>query len=270
MMPVKKIGIGAILFLLLLLGVGFYFSKSLKPKPTPTLSPASPTVVALDPKNLLEELKVYLDLKPENTRNIEDFQLLWEKNDGQITQVNGFLLVAGAFDFDKEKRVSLKTNLESSKTYSTLSLTFFNQKQFQQNSTNTKTDLDPTGTAMSETNAFEKGDTKCSVKRYVIEVDPFFQVTCGIYDPQFDLFYQEMHVVGNPAADPDCGYIVGKHEGDFVTGSSGCGGGGAGWIAKKINGQWQKIWEGQAGITCALAEKYQVPSSIAGECNPNQ
>lgn len=266
----KRPGVVVIFFLLLLLGVGFYFSKSLKPKLTSTPSPTSLVAGGLDPKTLLEELKAYLNLKPENTRNIEEFQLLWKKNDGQITQVNGFLLVAGAFDFDKEKGVSLETKLESGKTYSTSSQTFFNQKQFQQNSTNTKTDLDPTDTALSETNAFEKGDTKCAITYYLIEVDPFFQVTCGVYDAQFDLFYQEMRVVGNPTDDPNCGYIIGKHEGDFVAGTSGCGGGGAGWIAKKTGGRWEKIWEGQTGIPCSLAEKYQVPSAIAGECNPNQ
>lgn len=58
---------------------------------------------------------------------------------------------------------------------------------------------------------------------------------------------------------------VNKEIGDFASGSVGFGSelGGGGWLAKRIEGKWGLIWDGNGAVDCQnLRAEYQFPDEI--------
>lgn len=58
---------------------------------------------------------------------------------------------------------------------------------------------------------------------------------------------------------------VNKEFGDFATGSVGFSEeiGGGGWLAKKIEGKWQVVWDGNGSVDCQkLRTEYNFPDEI--------
>ena len=61
-----------------------------------------------------------------------------------------------------------------------------------------------------------------------------------------------------------------KYGGEFAIGqvrpASGTGGG-ARWVAAKVNNKWEIVDIGQVGLTCELADKYNVPKEMIPKCS---
>jgi hypothetical protein len=58
---------------------------------------------------------------------------------------------------------------------------------------------------------------------------------------------------------------VNKEVGDFASGSVGFGEemGGGGWLAKKIEGKWEVVWDGNGSVDCQkLRTEYNFPDEI--------
>lgn len=61
--------------------------------------------------------------------------------------------------------------------------------------------------------------------------------------------------------------IVSKIIGAYAQGGASESGGGAMWLAAKVNGQWKLVWDGNGTISCtSLAPYPEYPVSLAPEC----
>lgn len=70
---------------------------------------------------------------------------------------------------------------------------------------------------------------------------------------------------GSAAA--DLRYTVSKIEGDYAQGGAAAEGGGAMWLAAKVNGTWQLVWDGNGVILCTDLTNYpDFPTSMVPEC----
>ncbi|VVA44193.1 conserved exported hypothetical protein [Candidatus Roizmanbacteria bacterium] len=113
---------------------------------------------------------------------------------------------------------------------------------------------------------YTKGDLKCLVTLYS-RSSLFGNFFCGIVDQTRLAWRKELTSAINTTNDPNIVVSVNKIVGDYAQGfvSSPTGrGGGAGWYAVKINGQWKEVLRGQQMTltSCKLLQQYNFPKEI--------
>lgn len=59
---------------------------------------------------------------------------------------------------------------------------------------------------------------------------------------------------------------VSKIQGNFAQGGASEQGGGAMWLAAKVNGTWKLAWDGNGTISCTSVDPYNFPTSMVPEC----
>jgi len=145
---------------------------------------------------------------------------------------------------------------------------FFTANGFQANNHNTlraNRSLASNINLVSLSNGYIKGNLKCLITLSQ-GTDPFGYFFCGIVDQTQLAWRKELTPAINTTNDLDIVVNVSKLFGDYATGGVGSatGGGGTGWYAVKINGQWKEVLRGQQMTltSCKLLQKYNFPKEI--------
>lgn len=156
---------------------------------------------------------------------------------------------------------------------------FFESKGFEKNAINTFSTLnDPNQAFQVDSFGYTKGDTKCLVNLFV-NSKPSGIFFCGTINKQKEQLQKEfMSVLYGPnskyplqnneaavidvtnmndnfARGTDNRYLNGVFEPS-----------GANWIAAKVNGQWQLVFEGQDYPECSVIDEYSVPKEFYKNC----
>lgn len=114
---------------------------------------------------------------------------------------------------------------------------------------------------------YQKNDTYCSVIIFIGN-DPIAYIFCGVIDKEATSNEILMNKTFSTLFD-DPGIVnINVHtlDKDFASGSYRWIVGGQSWIAKYIDGKWEKIFEGQDTVSCAIIDKYKVPEDFYYDC----
>jgi hypothetical protein len=236
----------------------------------PTAIPTAEKII-IDPRQILNQLQTTLKTSsPISIRN----NMEWLDDNGQ------YLLLTGQ-DFGLAGTVSnnyvgkygnysdvSSITIDSFKTLQSDIDKFFKSNGFEENKNNNKHIVNNSEDSLSTISmGYTKGEVKCLIRLYA-KTDPFADIFCGIIDEKRTAWLKELSPVINSTNDPNISVSVDKMIGNYAQGGAGgrYGGGGAAWMAQKINGVWTKIWGGQDTISCSIVNQYQIPKEIYGTC----
>lgn len=215
--------------------------------------------------SILVPLKEELYLR---TSPITNGQAVWITDYNNLNIVTGGEF-AGANIINEGETIGLKYILDS----------FFEGQGFEKNEINTFSTLsDPNQAYQVDSFGYTKGDVKCLVNLFV-NSKPSGIFFCGtinqekeqlqnefknvLYGPdsQYPLQNNEAAVIdvtninNNFASGTDNRYLNGVFEPS-----------GANWIAAKVNGSWQLVFEGQDYPPCSLIDQYSIPQEFYKNC----
>lgn len=135
---------------------------------------------------------------------------------------------------------------------------FLESHGFIKNNTNTRNLMDSTMPIPGNTFGYERGNLKCIIEWSELSnatKEDYFQVSCAQYTSQNENTFNEFSVLLN-----ETNYLcVLNNNGTFSSGISG-----GSWYAKKINGKWNNIWEGQGDPPCSKVRDF--PKNYYEKC----
>lgn len=114
---------------------------------------------------------------------------------------------------------------------------------------------------------YTKGNLKCSV-RFNYSTSSLADFYCGVIDQDQMKLRKELYPAINPKGDKNVAFSVNKVISNYATGGIGgySGGGGAMWVAVKLDGEWKFVYGGQDISTCDVIDKYNIPKEIYVSC----
>lgn len=241
-------------------------ARSLIKSITPAVSPSISVSQINDPSALvLEQLIPSLNLSTKvDVTSAIDF---WIDQDGILIPLKGF-----SFDIGQDN----VTLVPSGGSYTVAQLSpiekvtqkYFQLAGYQVDVANTVFGKSLTYSVYHRF-GFTKGNMKCVVHMTASQ-DPFGTFFCGTIDteqfalqqPFYSLFNMKIKSLNGVTNDQGLSGVT--VNGIFAQGQVV---GGYAWLAKKINGTWQLIWDGQQAPECSVLQKYQVPQSFIGCIN---